>query len=284
MFISSCKPGFDLLSLLENNPLLIHFKSQRFHLTLYNRGDEIPNDVHQDFNISVKSGYENNRPTIAEMLKDVQFPCVICNSDIEFVDMGKIEKVCDLSFDIASGGRRDYQWDKTKSKFQGRQTLDYFIINSQRGMELMSDLEMPLGTVKIDNKIISDALSEGLRVLDVTKQIKVFHKNHESFKISGRFNLDINARKKSNFQADRESSTNYRFGSLHYARNVLSLGDRYLVYNVPFRIKRFRYFLGRLRIVLENTLEKKISGWLVKENREIIGFRYFLFIYIPRYK
>lgn len=284
MFISSFKPESDFQSFLISNPLLHHFKTKQFHLTLYNRKNEIPDMLCDSYNITLETQIKGIKPTLSEMAKSAQYPCIICNSDIEFNNINRILELTEISFDIASGGRRDYQWDKAKSKFQGRQTLDYFVINSRRGLELLSKIEQPLGSVKIDNRIISEALNDGLKVVDFTRAIKVYHRNHESFKISGRLNLDVHTIGKAEFQNSRVSTTNYRLGSLHYATNIVSIGGKYFTYNLPMWLKRFRYLLGRARIVIENGLEKKISRLIVKEDRKIQGYRYFICMYIPVYK
>jgi hypothetical protein len=254
------------------------------HLILYNKSNEVPKSIVKDYNITIVEDYKGSRPTIAEMISKGQFPCVVCNSDIEFKNPDIIEDMTRLTFDIASGGRRDYQWIKSRNKFQGKQTLDYFLINSIRGSALMADINVPLGTIQVDNMIVAKSLHEELKVLDLTRFITVYHKNHEKFKISGRLNLDIDCVSKDIFQDVRTTPFNYALGSLHYASNVAVIGKIHLIYNLPDWAKRIRYLMGRLRIIMENSLERRVSKMVVRSDKEIQGYRYFLFIYLPIYK
>ena len=57
----------------------------------------------------------------------------------------------------------------------------------------------------MDNFIIDHAFKHKLKILDLTYVNKVYHKNHEQFKISGYFNLILKPNDQTEFQNSRRT-------------------------------------------------------------------------------
>lgn len=292
MILTTCRPQSDLVSFFRNNILVKQAINNGIAVCLYNQVDELPDEIFGIPDVSVVTDYQGKRPSLNAMLQKTESEHFIyANSDIE-LDMKQVKETFTFfkssNYDLGAARRRDYQWNKSHYKIQSYETLDIFFIKVNTLKAILNTDLIP-GTIKFDNLLIDLFLLGGKKVMDLTKVVMVYHRNHEQFKINGYFNLILNNTEQSSFQVIRnDTSKKIKFGSLAYGDQLIQVNGTYRTKRRSKLSKRFRYYWGRFKVKLYNKLEKLLSIliWKFYDSRQVIedNYRYFGLIYIPKSK
>lgn len=286
--ITSCRPTENLNSFFETNRIVDEaLNTKNCQIIIFNHIDELPKEIIEYPSIKVIDDFIGDRPSVTQLFTfDQNSIRLVCNADVEIDLENLFLKVSRLgSFDIASGQRRDYEELHHRNKKQSKQTLDYFLLNNTLPDNFLKSLKgFHLGDIRVDNAIIHNAYIHHLEVLDLSNIHTIYHKNHEDFKISGFFNLVLKISVQNSFQENRNSKINFTFGSLWYANKIIKLPfGVYYIYRLPEWLNRILYKLSRLINIVRNRIEVILSKWLIKSNKKIKSYSYFL-IHFPKYE